>query len=92
MVTGSQRERLDASQLQSLGLALDGARTSSPGTQSTAGSLQEGQIPAQSSEWSPPCSCLGEGHTQWGVRSHSMHHGQASILRADYSEFTNQLL
>ncbi|NXD40767.1 OTOAN protein, partial [Copsychus sechellarum] len=36
MVTGWQRERLDAPQLQSLGLALDGARTSSPGTQSTA--------------------------------------------------------
>ncbi|NXR17817.1 OTOAN protein, partial [Cinclus mexicanus] len=36
MVTGSQRERLDASQLWSLGLALDGARSSSPGTQSTA--------------------------------------------------------
>ncbi|NXH59863.1 OTOAN protein, partial [Rhabdornis inornatus] len=52
MVTGSQRERLDASQLQSLGLALDGARTSSTGTQSTAESLQGGQTPAQSSA---PC-------------------------------------
>ncbi|NXR54361.1 OTOAN protein, partial [Hippolais icterina] len=51
-VTGLQREHLDASQLQSLGLALDGARTSSPGTQSTAGSPQEGQTPAQSSA---PC-------------------------------------
>ncbi|NXO18472.1 OTOAN protein, partial [Oriolus oriolus] len=48
MVTGPQRERLDASQLQSLGLALDGARTSSPGTQSSAGSPQEGQTPAPS--------------------------------------------
>ncbi|NWZ80704.1 OTOAN protein, partial [Poecile atricapillus] len=48
MVTGSQRERLDASQLQSLRLALDGARTSSPGTQSTVGSPQEGQTPAPS--------------------------------------------
>ncbi|NXU36192.1 OTOAN protein, partial [Drymodes brunneopygia] len=48
MVTGSQRERLDASQLQSLGLALEGARSSSPGTQSTAGSTQEGQTPAPS--------------------------------------------
>ncbi|NWS28898.1 OTOAN protein, partial [Polioptila caerulea] len=48
MVTASQRERLDASQLQSLGLALDGARISSPGTQSTAGSPQEGQTPAPS--------------------------------------------
>ncbi|NXB94667.1 OTOAN protein, partial [Vidua chalybeata] len=51
MVTGSQREHLDASQLQSLGLALDGARTSSPGTQSTAGSPQQGQTPAPSA----PC-------------------------------------
>uniref|UniRef100_U3KHU9 Otoancorin n=1 Tax=Ficedula albicollis TaxID=59894 RepID=U3KHU9_FICAL len=66
MVTGWQRERLDAAQLQSLGLALDGARSSSPGTQSPAGTLQEGQTPAQSSEWSPPCSCLGEGHTAVG--------------------------
>ncbi|NXL70590.1 OTOAN protein, partial [Leptocoma aspasia] len=48
MVTGSQREQLDASQLQSLGLALDGARSSSPGTQSTAGCPQEGQTPAPS--------------------------------------------
>ncbi|NWX30216.1 OTOAN protein, partial [Notiomystis cincta] len=45
-VTGSQRQHLDSSQLQSLGLALDGARGSSPGTQSTAGSPQEGQTPA----------------------------------------------
>ncbi|RMC17709.1 hypothetical protein DUI87_05373 [Hirundo rustica rustica] len=48
MVTGLQREALDAAQLQSLGLALDGARPSSPGTQSTAGSPQEGQTPALS--------------------------------------------
>ncbi|NXI08056.1 OTOAN protein, partial [Irena cyanogastra] len=48
MVTGSQREHLDASQLQSLRLALDGARTSSLGTQSTAGTPQEGQTPALS--------------------------------------------
>ncbi|NWY14612.1 OTOAN protein, partial [Aphelocoma coerulescens] len=49
MVTGSQRQHLDASQLQSLGLALDGARTSSPGTQSSsAASPQEGQTPAPS--------------------------------------------
>ncbi|XP_066054477.1 otoancorin isoform X2 [Chamaea fasciata] len=48
MVTGLQREHLDASQLQSLGLALEGARTSSPGTQSTAASPQEGQSPAPS--------------------------------------------
>ncbi|NXY06919.1 OTOAN protein, partial [Pteruthius melanotis] len=45
VVTGSQREHLDASQLQSLGLALDGARSSSPGPQSSAGSPQEGQTP-----------------------------------------------
>ncbi|NWZ45477.1 OTOAN protein, partial [Brachypodius atriceps] len=51
MVTRLQRERLDTSQLQSLGLALDGARTTSPGTQSTAGSPQEGQTPAPSA----PC-------------------------------------
>ncbi|NWH84367.1 OTOAN protein, partial [Aegithalos caudatus] len=48
MVTGLQREHLDVPQLQSLGLALDGARTSSPGTQSTAGSPQEGPAPAPS--------------------------------------------
>ncbi|NWY45351.1 OTOAN protein, partial [Sylvia atricapilla] len=48
VVTGLQREHLDASQLQSLGLALDGARSSSPGTQSAAGSPQEGQTPAPS--------------------------------------------
>ncbi|NXP91539.1 OTOAN protein, partial [Passerina amoena] len=48
VVTGWQREHLDAAQLQSLGLALDGARSSSPGTQSTAGSPQEGQTPAPS--------------------------------------------
>lgn len=90
MVTGSQREHLDASQLQSLGLALDGARTSSPGTQSSAGSPQEGQTPAPSGEWSPPCSCLGKGTHQWGVRSH--HQDQASILRVGCSEFANQLL
>ncbi|XP_063270464.1 otoancorin isoform X2 [Prinia subflava] len=48
MVTGLQREHLDSSQLQSLGLALDGARSSSPGTQSTAGSPHEGQTPAPS--------------------------------------------
>ncbi|NWT64012.1 OTOAN protein, partial [Prunella himalayana] len=46
MVTGWQRQQLGAAQLQSLGLALDGARSSSPGTQSTAGSPQQGQTPA----------------------------------------------
>ncbi|NWR46372.1 OTOAN protein, partial [Regulus satrapa] len=46
MVTGSQQERLDTPQLQSLGLALDGASTSSTGTQSTAASPQEGPSPA----------------------------------------------
>ncbi|NWV49932.1 OTOAN protein, partial [Daphoenositta chrysoptera] len=48
VVTGSQREHLDPSQLQSLGLALDGARSSSPGSQSSAGPAQEGQTPAPS--------------------------------------------
>ncbi|NWR12969.1 OTOAN protein, partial [Paradoxornis webbianus] len=48
MVTELQREHLDGSQLQSLGLALEGARISSPGTQGTAGSPQEGQTPAPS--------------------------------------------
>ncbi|NWV25074.1 OTOAN protein, partial [Origma solitaria] len=48
MVTGSQRKHLDALQLLSLGLALDGARSSSTGTQSSAGSPQEGQTPALS--------------------------------------------
>ncbi|NXH91412.1 OTOAN protein, partial [Edolisoma coerulescens] len=46
VVTGSQREHLDAPQLQSLGLALDGGRTCSPGAQGSAGSPQEGQTPA----------------------------------------------
>ncbi|RLW01436.1 hypothetical protein DV515_00007904 [Chloebia gouldiae] len=62
MVTGSQREHLDASQLQSLGLALDGARTSSPGTQSTAGSPQEGQTPAPSVV--PQITCLTKTNSQ----------------------------
>uniref|UniRef100_A0A8D2PE66 Otoancorin n=1 Tax=Zosterops lateralis melanops TaxID=1220523 RepID=A0A8D2PE66_ZOSLA len=53
MVTGLQQEHLDGAQLQSLGLALDGARHSSPGTQSTAGSPQQVQTPAPSGEWSP---------------------------------------
>ncbi|NXP35077.1 OTOAN protein, partial [Leiothrix lutea] len=48
VVTGLQRERLDGAQLRSLGLALEGARSSSPGTQSTAGAPQEGQTPAPS--------------------------------------------
>ncbi|NXT98864.1 OTOAN protein, partial [Buphagus erythrorhynchus] len=67
MVTGSQRERLDASQLQSLGLALDGARTSSTGTQSTAGSLLEGQTPAQSS-----APCLS-GFAIWLCAAFTLH-------------------
>nr|XP_005487507.1 otoancorin [Zonotrichia albicollis] len=48
VVTGWQREHLDAAQLQSLGLALEGARSSSPGPPSTAGAPQEGQSPATS--------------------------------------------
>ncbi|NXR38051.1 OTOAN protein, partial [Zosterops hypoxanthus] len=51
MVTGLQQEHLDGAQLQSLALALDGARHSSPGTQSTAGSPQQVQTPAPSA----PC-------------------------------------
>ncbi|NXA07109.1 OTOAN protein, partial [Sapayoa aenigma] len=46
MVTGSQREHLDASQLQSLGLALGGGRSSPPGTQSSAGATPAGRTPA----------------------------------------------
>ncbi|XP_071427183.1 otoancorin [Pithys albifrons albifrons] len=45
MVTGSQREHLDPSQLQSLVLALDGGRSSSLDTESGAGSPQEVQTP-----------------------------------------------
>ncbi|KAJ7401390.1 Otoancorin [Pitangus sulphuratus] len=48
MVTGSQREHLDASQLQSLRLALDGARSSPPEAQSGAGPTQEVPSPAPS--------------------------------------------
>ncbi|XP_027539641.1 otoancorin [Neopelma chrysocephalum] len=48
MVTGSQQEHLDAAQLQSLRLALDGARTSPLEAQSSAGSTQEVQTPAPS--------------------------------------------
>ncbi|NXT44348.1 OTOAN protein, partial [Pelecanoides urinatrix] len=46
MVTGSQREHLNASQLQSLQLALDGARTSTPETQNGASATQAVQTPA----------------------------------------------
>ncbi|NWV08989.1 OTOAN protein, partial [Ptilonorhynchus violaceus] len=63
VVTGLQREHLDASQLQSLGLALDGARSSSPGTQSSAGSTQEMQTPAPSGA---PC-LHGFGICLWAV-------------------------
>ncbi|NXG01555.1 OTOAN protein, partial [Sakesphorus luctuosus] len=45
MVMGSQREHLDPSQLQSLALALDGGRSSSPDTESSTGSPQEVQTP-----------------------------------------------
>uniref|UniRef100_A0A8D0ETH6 Otoancorin n=1 Tax=Strix occidentalis caurina TaxID=311401 RepID=A0A8D0ETH6_STROC len=50
MVTRSQREHLNASQLQSLQLALDGARTSTPETQSGASTTQAMQTPAASGE------------------------------------------
>ncbi|XP_029857456.1 otoancorin [Aquila chrysaetos chrysaetos] len=48
MVTRSQREHLNASQLQSLQLALDGARTSTPETQNGASTTQAVQTPAPS--------------------------------------------
>ncbi|XP_051488094.1 otoancorin isoform X2 [Apus apus] len=51
-VTRSQREQLDALQLQSLQLALDGAR-STPGTPSSASTAQAGHTPAPSGA---PCS------------------------------------
>ncbi|KFV50365.1 Otoancorin, partial [Gavia stellata] len=50
MVTRSQREHLNASQLQSLQLALDGARTSTPETQNGASATQAVQTPAASGE------------------------------------------
>uniref|UniRef100_A0A663N7D9 Otoancorin n=1 Tax=Athene cunicularia TaxID=194338 RepID=A0A663N7D9_ATHCN len=50
MVTRSQRDHLSASQLQSLQLALDGARTSTPETQSGASTTQAVQTPAASGE------------------------------------------
>ncbi|NWR63429.1 OTOAN protein, partial [Bucorvus abyssinicus] len=46
VVTRSQREHLNASQLQSLQLALDGARTSTPETQNGASTTQVVQTPA----------------------------------------------
>ncbi|NXH72166.1 OTOAN protein, partial [Hydrobates tethys] len=58
MVTRSQREHLNASQLQSLQLALDGARTSTPGTQNGASTTQAVQTPAPSGA---PC-LSGFGH------------------------------
>ncbi|NXJ34417.1 OTOAN protein, partial [Ciconia maguari] len=48
MVTRSQREHLNASQLQSLQLALDGARTSTPETQNSSSATQAVQTPAPS--------------------------------------------
>ncbi|XP_074961147.1 otoancorin [Phalacrocorax aristotelis] len=48
MVTRLQREHLNASQLQSLQLALDGARTSTPETQNSASTTQVVQTPAPS--------------------------------------------
>ncbi|NXX80337.1 OTOAN protein, partial [Urocolius indicus] len=46
MVTRSQREHLNASQLQGLQLALDGARTSTQETQNSASTTQALQTPA----------------------------------------------
>ncbi|NWX13259.1 OTOAN protein, partial [Aegotheles bennettii] len=51
MVTTSQRKHLNASQLQSLQLALDGARTSTPETQNDASTTQVVQTPVPSA----PC-------------------------------------
>ncbi|KAF1576270.1 Otoancorin, partial [Eudyptes moseleyi] len=51
MVTRLQREHLNASQLQSLQLVLDGARTSTPETQTGASTTQAVQTPAPSA----PC-------------------------------------
>ncbi|KAF1653478.1 Otoancorin, partial [Eudyptes chrysocome] len=51
MVTRLQREHLNASQLQSLQLVLDGARTSTPETQTSASTTQAVQTPAPSA----PC-------------------------------------
>nr|XP_009932483.1 PREDICTED: otoancorin [Opisthocomus hoazin] len=48
MVTRSQREHLNASQLQSLQLALEGARTSTPETQNGESNIQEVQTLAPS--------------------------------------------
>ncbi|NXX57752.1 OTOAN protein, partial [Scopus umbretta] len=48
MVTRSQREHLNALQLQSLQLALDGARTGTPETQNGASTTQVVQTPAPS--------------------------------------------
>ncbi|NXK44791.1 OTOAN protein, partial [Chauna torquata] len=58
MVTGLQREHLTASQLQSLQLALDGARTSTLEAPTTACASLSGQTPAPSGECihSPSCS------------------------------------
>ncbi|KFV08117.1 Otoancorin [Tauraco erythrolophus] len=50
VVTRSQREHLNASQLQSLQLALDGARTSTPETQNGANTTQPVQTAAPSGE------------------------------------------
>ncbi|XP_025972041.2 otoancorin [Dromaius novaehollandiae] len=50
MVTKSQREHLNASQLQSLQLALDGARTSTQEPHSRASTTQVAQTPAPSGE------------------------------------------
>ncbi|XP_057272873.1 LOW QUALITY PROTEIN: otoancorin [Pezoporus wallicus] len=63
MVTRSQREHLNTSQLQSLQLALDGARTSTPETQNTASTTQEVQTAAPSGEYSRPSSERGRTHS-----------------------------
>uniref|UniRef100_A0A8B9UKS8 Otoancorin n=2 Tax=Anas TaxID=8835 RepID=A0A8B9UKS8_9AVES len=58
MVTGSQRKHLTVSQLQSLQLALDGARTSTPEVPSTACAPPVGQTPAPGGEYRLKCWIL----------------------------------
>nr|XP_021138286.1 otoancorin isoform X3 [Columba livia] len=69
MVTRSQREHLNALQLQSLQLALDGARPSTPGTQQGASATQALQTPAPGGEYVSPSSRLEEDTRSSGLCS-----------------------
>lgn len=69
MVTRSQREHLNALQLQSLQLALDGARPSTPGTQQGASATQALQTPALGGEYVSPSSRLEEDTRSSGLCS-----------------------